>query len=77
MTSYMFPHPHKDNTMNTSTEPVAIGGAIQALILAAILVLRVFNIVDLTPEQENAVIVGYLALVGVITAAQRSRVTPV
>lgn len=61
----------------TSTEPVALGGAIQAAILAAILVLRVFNIVDLTPEQENAVIVGYLALLGVITAATRSKVTPV
>lgn len=61
----------------TSTEPVAIGGAIQALILAGILVLRVFNIVDLTPEQENAVIVGYLALLGVITAATRSKVEPV
>ena len=76
MTSYMFPHP-QGPTMNTSTEPVAIGGAIQALILAAVLVLRVFNVVDLTPEQENAVIVGYMALLGVITAATRNKVTPV
>lgn len=73
MTSHRSPNERPIMT----TEPVAIAGALQALIASIIAALLLFDVVAWTPEQVGGVLAVYVPLVGVVTAVTRSRVTPV
>lgn len=57
-------------------EPVAIAGAVQALITAVIALLVAFNAWHPTDDQIAAVMGIYAALIVVITTIVRSKVTP-
>ncbi len=69
--------PNKEHTMNTTTEPVAIGGAIQAALSALIALAIGFEWVDWSTDQVALIIGCYTALSLVVTSVQRSKVTPV
>ena len=73
MTGFMIP----DKEHNMSNEPVALGGAIQGLLAAIISAALLFGWVDWSTEQVGGIMAVYVAVVAVITAAQRSKVTPV
>ncbi len=60
-----------------SNEPVAVGAAIQALIAALISLALLFGWVDWSTDQVGGILLVYSALVGVIGAVTRSKVTPV
>lgn len=63
--------------MNTTREPVAVGGAIQALLAAVIALAIGFEWVNWTEEQVGLILGAYTALSLVVTSVQRSKVTPV
>lgn len=63
--------------MNTTTEPVAIGGAVQVLLSALIALALGFGWVNWTDEQVALILGVYAAVQVVIAAVQRSKVTPV
>lgn len=63
--------------LTPTTEPVAISGAVQALISALIALALLFGWVSWTPEQVGGILAVYTALVAVLTAVTRSKVTPV
>ena len=62
--------------MNASNEPVALGGVVTAVAVAAIPFLRSFG-VDITQDQSNATLGLLAALIVAGTFFVRSRVTPV
>ncbi len=63
--------------MNTSREPVAIAGAVQALLVATFSLARLFEWWHWSDEQTAGVGLLYVAFVGVLTAITRGKVTPV
>lgn len=63
--------------MNSNKEPVAIGGSIQAFFAAFIALALIFEWIAWTVEQVGAVMAVYTAGSILVTAVQRSRVTPV
>ena len=60
----------------TTREPVAIAGAIQGQISAVIALALLFGWVDWSTEQVGGILAVYTALVAVIAAVTRSKVTP-
>lgn len=62
--------------MNTN-EPVALGGAIQAALTALIALAIGFGWVSWSTDQVALILGVYTAFSLVVTAAQRSKVTPV
>lgn len=60
----------------TTREPVAIAGSIQGLISAVIALALLFDWVDWSTEQVGGILAVYTALVAVIAAVTRSKVTP-
>lgn len=62
--------------MNPSNEPVGWGGALTALAVAAIPLLRAFG-VDVTEDQSSALLGFLAAVIGIGTLVVRSKVTPV
>jgi len=63
--------------MNTTTEPVAVGGALQVLISALIALALGFGWVAWSTDQVALILAVYAAAQVAIAAAQRSKVTPV
>lgn len=60
-----------------NNEPVALGGIILGIVQALIAVLVGFEIVNWTAEQTGLVLALVVAVIGGVTAWQRSRVSPV
>lgn len=60
---------------NLQSEPVAIPGAIMAVLVAALGLSVLFG-VPLTPDQVGGIITLAGAVIGLVTAWQRKRVTP-
>lgn len=58
-------------------EPVAFGAAIQGVIAAALALLAAFGVWAPTDEQVAAIMGVWVAVIGVIAAWQRSKVSPV
>lgn len=58
-------------------EPVAFGAAIQGVIAAALALLAAFGVWAPTDEQIAAIMGVWVAVIGVIAAWQRSKVSPV
>lgn len=63
--------------VTTTTEPVAIATALQAVILALFAFLTEFGVWSPTDGQTGAMVALYAAFVVLLGAWQRSRVTPV
>lgn len=59
------------------TEPVALGGALLGFIAALIAVLQGFAITHWSTTQVSLILALFSALVAVVTAVARSKVTPV
>lgn len=60
-----------------SREPVALAGAIQVLVVAVLALGSLFGWWSLTDAQTAGVLAVYAAVVGVLTAITRGKVTPV
>lgn len=59
------------------TEPVALAGALVTFITALIAALQGFGVTHWTTEQVSLILALFSALIAAVTAAARSRVTPV
>ena len=64
-------------SLNTTTEPVRLAGAIQGALSALIALALVFGWIDWTNDQIAAVLAVYTALVAILTERTRGKVTPV
>lgn len=63
--------------MKLAEEPVALPNAVQGLLLACLGLAQVFGWITLTPEENGAILTLYVAVLGVVTAWQRRKVSPV
>jgi uncharacterized membrane protein len=61
----------------THTEPVAVAAAVQAALVSVIGLLAAFGVWSPTEEQVGALLTVYVALVAVVAAIVRARVSPV
>lgn len=70
------PPPPPDVAVKSSilnSEPVALAGTIQGLLIAVLAVLQGFNVTHLSQEQTSLLLALYLSVVAVTVAVARSR----